>query len=289
MNTLTLIKKKISHTRVRIKTYYRYKKYKKEILRYYNENPVNDKEINIALDYLYHHRFSVMSYPFKDKYDPLSVKVFMDKSHDMYYVVHNGRRLYCTRSTTYKGAQIWYSNLLIEQDMESPHRYLTNDFDLEQNDIFVDVGSAEGILGLDVVDKVKKVYLFEYEDEWIEALKLTFAPWKEKVVIVKKYVSDNSNGNNVALDDYFENESLKPTFFKIDVEGAEMKVLNGMKQIINSEGHKKLAICTYHKANDYEDITKYVSTLGCKFDTSEKYMLFNVKPYFRRGLIRVIM
>jgi hypothetical protein len=71
------------------------------------------------------------------------------------------------------------------------------------------------------------------------------------------------------------------------VEGAEMKALNGMKQIINSSKHIKLAVCTYHRPDDYNDITTYISNMGMDYSTSDKYMLFDRIPYFRRGLIRV--
>lgn len=80
---------------------------------------------------------------------------------------------------------------------------------------------------LEIVDKAKHVYLFEAEESWIGDLEKTFAPWKEKVTIVRKYVSDIDDDNNVRLDSFFNKSILKPTFIKIDVEGAEMNVLNG--------------------------------------------------------------
>jgi hypothetical protein len=62
-----------------------------------------------------------------------------------------------------------------------------------------------------------------------------------------------------------------------------------MKQLINSGNKTKIAICTYHKPNDYKDITDYISGVGMTYSTSKNYMLFDdKKPFFRRGLIRAI-
>jgi hypothetical protein len=177
MNIATLLYKKIRYTLTGIITGHKNMRKKMEILDFFKKNPVHDDEINTALHYLSDHRLSVFPYSFTDKYNPAEVKVYTDKEHDRYYVIHHGKRLYCTKSTTYKGAQIWYNNLRIEQDIASPHRYLTDRFNVQADDIFADIGSAEGILALEIIDKVKKVYLFESEDEWIDALYQTFSPW----------------------------------------------------------------------------------------------------------------
>ena len=291
-NSILLLNKKICYTYKGAIENVRLNKIKKEILTYYSKHPIGNNEINKAIQYLSNHKITPFPYSFIEKYKCLDVKVFTDKDNCRYYVMHNGKRLYCTQSVTYKGAQLWYNGLLMEQDIESPHRYLTGQFNVNQNDIVVDVGCAEGILSLDIIDKVKKVYLFEYEDEWIEALKLTFEPWKEKVEIIKKYVSDNNNDNNMMLDSFFEGKEEKPTFIKIDVEGAEIEVLTGMNQLLNSTDHLKLVICTYHKNEHFQQIATFVENMGMTYTPSEKYMLYYktriTPPYFRKGLIRAI-
>lgn len=201
---------------------------KKEILDYYREHPSQDQEIKAALEYIDKHAVSAFPYPFRDKYIQKEVAVHIDKESGLYYVMRGEKRLYMCRSKTYIGVQHTYNCLLIEQDEASPHRYLTPEFDVNETDVVVDIGCAEGILSLDLVDRVKKLYLFECEDEWIEALQLTFAPWKDKVEIIRKYVSGRDDGQNISLDTFFKDKADKPTFFKIDVEGAEMQVLRGM-------------------------------------------------------------
>lgn len=287
MNKINLFATKISLTYQSILRYFTNKKLKREILNFYVENPTDDKEMNHALDYIKKNGIAVFPYPFNDNHNSKDVILHKD-DNGLFYTIRNKKKLYFRRDMTYKSIRNMYNSLLIEQEIESAHRYLTENFNVTENDILVDIGCAEGFLALDVVEKAKKIYLFEYEDAWIEALQHTFAPWKEKVEIIKKYVSDQTDDNNIAIDHFFENREDLPTFVKIDVEGAEMQVLNGMQQTINKANHIKLAVCTYHKQNDYEDITSYISNIGLNYTTSKNYMLCDdIKPYFRKGLIRV--
>lgn len=52
----------------------------------------------------------------------------------------------------------------------------------------------------------------------------------------------------------------KVTFVKMDIEGAEMNALEGMKSII-MEQKPKLAICIYHLYDDLWNIPKYIHEL----------------------------
>jgi len=285
---------KILSTFVELLRYLKNKKTKRNVLSFYDNNPTTNLEINIALDYIRNHkhyssisRIKTFPYPFSDNYSTQNVKIFLDGSNNLLYVIRNGKKLYFRRNMSYKKAIKLYNSLLIEQDKESAHLYLTDEFNIVENDILADVGCAEAFLALDVIEKIKKAYLFEYDDLWIEALNYTFAPWREKVEIIKKYVTDRTENNCITLDDFFTHKEM-PTFIKIDVEGAEIKVLNGMRHLIDLKNKIRLAICTYHQTGDYEKITEFVRSAGLNYVTSKNYMLFNVIPYFRRGLIRVI-
>lgn len=291
MNILETLAKKIRFTYLRIASANGSKQKKRALQDYYQKHPSKDREIEVALDYIDGHDLSTFPYPFREKYIQGKIKVHTDKESGLYYVERDGKRLFLCRSKTLVGAQHTYNSLLIEQDEESPHHYLTPAFNVDNQDVVVDIGCAEGILSLDLVEKARKIYLFECEEEWIEALQRTFAPWKEKVEIVRKYVSDTDEGQNITLDTFFKERPDRPTFIKMDVEGAEMQVLRGMESLLDTTP-LKLAICTYHRQRDYEEITHYIAQRGMKYQTSEKYMLFwnqddYLPPYFRRGLIRV--
>ena len=289
MNLLQTIKLKIVHTFRDVLNKRKRRKQLKELFRYYESRSV-DADQKKALDYLREkNRLTAFPHPFDEKYDYKNIEAHFDGHAKLYYVIHNNKRLYFSKSYTKIGVKKLYASLISESDPESPHRYLSEDFKIEPDDVLVDVGCAEGILSLDAVETAKKICLFEYDDNFIEALKHTFKPWKDKVEIVKKFVSDNDEGNNISLDTYFKNKTDKPSFIKIDVEGAEQKVLNGMSQICKSADNLKAAICTYHKCDDLEVLSSIMSDNGFRVSVASGYMIYLSDfrpPYFRRGLIR---
>jgi predicted RNA methylase len=180
----------------------------------------------------------------------------------------------------------------MEQDIESPHRYITNDFFVKDNDVVADIGAAEGTFALSAVKRAGKIYLFESDMEWVEPLEATFAPWKEKVEIINKFVSDKNDEQNITLDYFFENK-VGINFLKVDVEGAETDLLKGCEKVLSVNKSLKLAICTYHKQNDESTISKSLKNLGFEVSYSKGYMIYMKDkelrpPYFRRGLIRAL-
>jgi len=269
-------------------------KLKSTVLNHYNstEKEFIDQEKSDALEYLKESGFSVFPYPFQEKYKRSDIEVFIDSSNQLKYIITEGKRLYFKRKSSKRGVRRNYNFLKIEQDKKSPHRYLTDRFDLEKNDILVDVGAAEGNLALEVIEKVKKVYLFETDERWIEALQATFAPWKDKVVIVNKFVSDVNDAENVSLDEYFKDkESFN--FLKVDAEGAEGDILKGAEKIIAENQNLKIALCCYHKPYDEDKFKAYLKDRKFEVSFADGYMIFPEPktfkpPYLRRGVLRAV-
>ncbi|MEY2924908.1 MAG: hypothetical protein RLZZ337_1456 [Bacteroidota bacterium] len=267
---------------------------KQTILDYYNSLPpkqISEAE-HEALTFVRRNGPEVFPYNFSKKYNKEDVEVHLDKSNGLKYVVENGRKLYFKRKSSIRGVKRNYNALRIEQDKKSAHRYLTPSFDIERGDILVDVGAAEGNLALSVIDKVKRVYLFETDPNWLEALEATFAPWKEKVVIVNKYVSDQNNAHHVSLDEYFKDKETF-TFLKIDAEGAENAIIKGANTLLSKRNPMRFALCTYHKPNDAEEFEIILKNFHFKTEFSDGYMIFPelrtfYPPYLRNGLIRAI-
>ncbi len=177
----------------------------------------------------------------------------------------------------------------VDQHPQSPHRYLTEDFTVGADDIVIDGGAVEGNFGLRVVEHVKKLYLFEPESYWQEPLQATFEPWKDKVVIVPKYLSKQDTETAVALDAYFTDKE-KPTFIKLDVEGFEADVLEGAADLL-ATSIKRAVVCTYHYADDEAKLSTLMRACHFSVAPSRGYMLFQLydklkPPYFRRALIR---
>ena len=222
----------------------------------------------------------------------------LDKKLKLPFVIHNGKRLYFAKDISTDAAKRIYKNYIERENLlgggyttKAPHQYQTDDFKIEQNDVLLDIGCAEALLALDCIEKVKKAYLFECDERWLAPLKATFEPYKEKVVIVPKFVSNTDSKTSTTLDSIF-NESKGDSFFiKMDIEGEEEKVLLSSKKFLESQNNIKIACCTYHKAHHAEAISKFLKSLNYNVEFSDGYMLFLydshvAPPYFRRGLLR---
>lgn len=266
---------------------------RKKIISYYSglsEHEVTAEQLEV-IEYLKKNSLQIFPYSYISSYDSENVEVFKNNELDLSYILLDGKRLYFKRSWSESKIKHSYNLLQIEQDINSPHRYLTNNFCVENNDIIVDVGAAEGNFSLSVVEKTKKIYLFETDEEWIEALEATFAPWKEKVEIINKFVSNKNDDKNITLDSFLKNRD-NINFLKIDVDGAEAQLLKGCDEVLCNQKSVKIALCTYHKKNDENDFTKLLKDKGFDISYSKGYMIFyadNITmeaPFLRRGLIR---
>jgi hypothetical protein len=282
----------------------------------YNFVDLNNEEATIS-NFIKNNPISMIPYEYTKEYVSKNVTVYTDSDHNMKYVLFDNKRLYFPQNDDNIIKEI-YNNLLIEQNINSPHRYESFDIKVEQGDIVVDVGAAEGIFALSVIEKVQKVYLFEAAEKWTNALKMTFMPWKGKVVIINKYVSDSTlQGWGVTIDEYFNGK--KVNFIKADIEGSELKPLNGAKNILSNQNHLKVVICTYHKENDAKCFKTILEENGFKTEFSNGFIiptwdinslkfdkilekvnyythfkrreiipLWKYSPFFRRGVIRGI-
>ncbi len=266
----------------------------KKITAYFSSLPdgeVNDEQREIV-KYLENNEIRIFPYSFHFNYSPDKIEVFYDKELSMRFVLQDGRRLYFKKRWKEKKIKQAYSDLMREQDINSPHRYLAGTLTAGSNDVVADIGAAEGNFSLAVIEEVRKIYLFEYDNEWIEALKATFAPWPEKVEIIDKYVGDHNDDSHIRFDTFFESKK-DVTFLKIDVDGAEEVVLNSCKGLFSISQPLKIALCTYHKNDDEKKLTSTLKDYGFLVTPSKGYMInyYDKKmkaPYLRRGLIRAI-
>lgn len=269
----------------------RLKMLKNKILKHLSERVLDDEQKEV-FEYLERNELNIFPYSFPEKYKPTDIIIEKDTEKGLLFTIWEGKKLYYKNGHQVKKAQVYFNSLLLEQDVLSPHRYLTDEFDVSHNDIIVDVGAAEGNFSLSVIEKAKFVYLFEVEKDWIKALEATFEPWKEKVEIVQKYVSDQDTAQTIKLDTFF-GANQEVNFIKADVEGAEAQVINGATELIKSQADLKIAVCTYHRQQDAEDLSKLLKRKGFDFSFSDKYMIFHygktnvVKPpYLRKAVLR---
>ena len=263
-----------------------------KILSHYEGKAVTTEQQE-ALDYLRQYGIDIFPYRRLRATKSGDVAVMTDPELSLSYVMMDGKRLYYPADMTHSEIQWGYhEEQVVSQHLESPHRYLTQTFKAEADDIVVDCGAAEGNFALDVVDKVKKVYLFEPAERWQKPLNATFAPWKDKVVIVRKLLSNETNEASVSLDDYFAGSKEVPTMIKMDIEGYEECALRSAERLLRADnGIRKVTVCTYHRQDDEETLGTFLRDCGFKTETSKGYMVVvyddDVKPpYLRRGIIR---
>lgn len=248
-----------------------------------------EQEIVKIIIFFEKHRFSVFPYDFCKEHSVENTLIYYDDKSKMHYIEHNKKQLYFPNNYDKYTITRCYNSLCIEQDINSPHRYQTEEFNVKNGDVIADIGAAEGIWALDNVERAGKVYLFERDSKWINALQKTFEPWKEKVVIVQKYVSNENDNSKVSLDEVFKDKEIN--FIKADIEGAEIELLKGGESVLSRNGNMRLLLCTYHRENDDKKLKEILENNGFKTEYSKGYMLYIFdkklkEPYIRQGLIR---
>ncbi len=231
---------------------------------------------------------SIFNYDFVKKYDHENIKIFHDKEHKLFYCYWNDKKMYLSKAFETKlSAQKYVNSIKLEQDVQSPHYYNPKTTKNSNNKILIDAGVAEGFFALDYIDKVEKIYLIECDQNWLEALSLTFKDYMDKVVIIPKMVGDENTDDTITIDSIIKDEQL--SILKLDVEGAERKALLGAKNSIKNSENFSAYICAYHKHGDEDFIAEYfkgynIEACGYMF---YMYGYDDNKIELRRGVMNV--
>lgn len=265
--------------------------YKQSLMKRYHNS--RDPEIKEVVKYLENHDLQVFNYNFVKKYDEMVFDINFDQVCSMYYVYHAGKKMYFAKQLNNKEEVAkYYRSILLEQDPKSPHKYMDEAFRVEENDVVVDIGVAEGNFSLQIIDHVSKLYIIEADDGWIEALRETFRDYEDKVVIINKHVTSFDLGKYATLDSIIK----EPVdFIKMDIEGNEWDALLGAKELIARSQNVKCAICAYHADCDEFLIKDTFKKYGMESSTTAGYMWFPetvrqtyVSTRLCRGIVRGI-
>lgn len=227
---------------------------------------------------------AMFPYDFTKKYHNLFFEeVGYDENH-MPYIMYENKKVYFPKYMSLEKAKTYLKNIIIEQDLQSPHCYFTEKIE-GNNLVFVDCGAAEGFMTLQFIDRVSKAYVIEGDKKWHNALRKTLDPWKDKIIYIDQYLDEKT-----CLDDICQEREGTVFIIKMDIEGAEMTALLGAEKLLR-ENFCIVSACTYHKENDFQDIYKYLSGLNYNLESSQGYCLWYFEdflkyPYFRKGLIR---
>ena len=241
----------------------------------------------------------ICQYPYKQLMFLPNIEAGYDKNVKLPYVIHKGRKLYFPPKRSIDWCKKYYSICVSKEAIlggkymeKQPHQYQSDRCKIENNDILVDVGCAEGLFTLDNIDKIDHAYLFECDPQWFAPLQATFRDSEDKVTIIHKSVGVIDSDSVITLEKALQGNSGRSMFVKMDIEGAEVEVITGNKQFLADNNRIKLSVCTYHRLSDAETIKALYEEMGFQYEFSDGYMYlpkFDKKdsfPYFRKGVLR---
>ncbi len=222
-------------------------------------------------------------------------EAFWDEESNMPYILYQNRRMYYPR--TYRNFIVRNGSMYVityremEQHPLSPHRYLTDDICIRENDIVVDAGAREGDFALPYIDIIKKLYLFENDPEWVKALEMTYRDYSDKVAIIPKMLSDVVSDNSTTLAVTVQEDKVH--FIKMDIEGSEVEALTSSQELLKNNDIR-CAICCYHRKGDRESIENILKANGYECSVSNGYVVFVADPCilreadFRKGVVYAV-
>lgn len=183
---------------------------------------------------------------------------------------------------------------------------------IKKGSYVIDAGGCWGDTSLIFADKAGKngkVWTFEFFEDNINVMKKNFECNKEiakNITLIKKPLYNKSgrtlwikkecadittltskkNKNSkkyktISIDDFvFDNKIQKTDYIKMDIEGCELKALQGAVKTLKKY-KPKLAIAAYHKNKDYYEISKFLNELGIGY----KFYFENYTPNFTDTVI----
>jgi hypothetical protein len=130
--------------------------------------------------------------------------------------------------------------------------------------VFVDIGASDGYYGLIYykLNKNGEQFLCDANASFVKEQQSNFSLngfSLDKVHLVSKFVSDNTDETRVALDELLSNTTGN-IFLKIDVDGGELHVLKGVEKVLKNNNCK--VIVETHSKQLEEDCIAYLQQLG---------------------------
>lgn len=236
---------------------------------------------------------STFPYAWSERYQCSQIETAYDEKEALpyawVYVDGKKRKLFFPEKWGAAFIRKYLNTILQEQDEQSPHFY----FHASEVDgcLLCDIGAAEGYISLSVIDYVKEAVLFECDPIWKRPLEATFRDYGDKVRIINQYVSDGTSENTTSLDTFLsEKETEKvPIVIKADVEGSELRVLQGAKEVL-MHPDTKVFICACHHEKDQEELTGFLEKQGFQVSTSDSRLFYRFPGdagySFRAGVLR---
>ena len=250
----------------------------------------NDPEIMEILRYVRLEPKSMIPYAFTNKYKVMAIEISRDKKTGFIRARVDDRNIYFPASFSEKYALESVRVGLMEQDEQSPHRYIHSPGEKFSGKYAVLAGASDCMFALKVAPNFEKIFLFEADKRWHEPMLETMREFVDKLEIVPKWIGDTDSVTSISLDSFFSQRYQNVNFIQADIEGDEMKMLFGAQKLIESAEDLKLSLSCYHKAHHEQEIGDFLRARGFFVRPSEGYMLLWMQhrlqyPYLRRGLI----
>lgn len=224
--------------------------------------------------------FELLGFLFKPSKKMIAAKFISDISEtDGFYKVSFvpiEQTLYWPRECRIEGISQVASETFDRNDW---HYYQKDHTEVAPNDTVLDVGAAEGLFALSVIDKCKQLILIEPNDYFVGALGMTFQTYMGKVTI--HHVAVGNREGEITFDqDSLSGKvdgsaasgplkkittidkllvDVRITYLKADLEGYEMEMLKGAKTTIQ-RNRPKIAITSYHTENVATEIIREIKS-----------------------------
>ena len=162
--------------------------------------------------------------------------------------------------------------------------YFDENVKLTDNEMFIDCGGYNGDTAIRFIEECNGRYrgLMIFEPERCKKVEIEknmgsnsyslyqLGVWSKRMKLyfndfgtAASHISDSETGGcmieTASLDETVYD--MKPTFIKMDIEGAEQEALKGCRKIIQ-EYKPKLAICIYHKPDDMFEIPLMIKEMN---------------------------
>ena len=152
------------------------------------------------------------------------------------------------------------------------------------NEVFVNCGSNIGDTIFWYLAKnysFDEIHAYEGDGEIFKKLEKNISlldkDMQKKIILHKEYIGRKKD----EVDTQFKGKRI--TLINADIEGAELGVLKGMRNII--EQHKPvIAFCVYHKVDDFLTIPRFILELNCGY-----HIYFRKYVHYDRNRWEVVM
>ena len=232
----------------------------------------------------------MIPYKFSKTFRNMPVEIEKDNVNNLSYVYFNNYKVYYPETYTKEDITFAFRTALLEQYIESPHRYNHSvESELKGKGAIL-IGASDCIFALSIINNFNRLLLIEADPAWLKPMNITLKDYQDKIEIINKFVSDTKSQDTINLDLYFAGMNSDFDFIQMDVEGNELKVLKGAELFLKNSKKLKLSVCCYHTYSQETEVREYLESLDFRCSLSKGFINpLTAKPlkspYLRKGVV----